>query len=62
MLIGVPLLEHVNLLMFMIVGAVLGSFIGTKLRLAANNDRLVLVIKVLLSLMAVRMLVTSIAL
>jgi len=62
MAIGVSLSEHLNLLMFMVIGSVFGSFLGTRLRLAANNDKLILVIKVLLSLMAVRMLVTAIAL
>ena len=59
MVIGVSFLEHTNLLLTMIFGSVLGSFIGTKLRLAADNDRLILVIKILLSLLAVKMLVTS---
>ncbi|WP_114325820.1 sulfite exporter TauE/SafE family protein [Candidatus Colwellia aromaticivorans] len=62
MAIGVSLFGHFNLLMFMIFGSVLGSFVGTKLRLASNNDKLILVIKVLLSLMAVRMLASSITL
>jgi uncharacterized membrane protein YfcA len=60
MAIGVSLSSHVNLLIFMVFGSVLGSFIGTRLRLAANNDKLILAIKVLLSLMAVRMLIATI--
>jgi uncharacterized membrane protein YfcA len=60
--IGVSLMGHVNLLVFMVVGSVLGSFIGTKLRLKSNNDKLILVIKVLLSLMALRMLFTTVLL
>jgi uncharacterized membrane protein YfcA len=60
--LGTSLLGHLNLLMFMVVGSMLGSFIGTRLRLSANNDKLILVIKVLLSLMAVRMLLTAILL
>lgn len=60
--LGASLLGHFNLLIFMVVGSMLGSFIGTRLRLSANNDKLILVIKVLLSLMAVRMLVTAIPL
>ncbi len=62
MAIGVSLLDHLNLLIFMVVGSIIGSFVGTRLRLTANNDKLILVIKVLLSLMAVRMLVTTIVL
>lgn len=60
--IGVSLMGHLNLLIFMVVGSVLGSFIGTKLRLKSNNDKLILVIKILLSLMALRMLFTAVLL
>jgi len=60
MVLGVSLSEHLNLLLIMIVGSVLGSFIGTKLRVLSNNDKLILLIKLLLSLMAVRMLFIAI--
>lgn len=60
--IGVSLMGHLNLLIFMVFGSVFGSFIGTKLRLKSNNDKLILVIKILLSLMALRMLFTAILL
>lgn len=60
MLIGISFFEHVQLLTFMIIGSVVGYFIGTKLRIMANNDVLILVIKVLLSLMALRMLFVAI--
>lgn len=62
MVIGVSLFEHINLLLFMIAGSVIGSFIGTRLRIVSNNDKLIFVIKVLLTLMAVRMLVIAITL
>lgn len=62
MVIGVSLLEHLNLLMFMGFGSILGSFVGTRLRLVSNNEKLILAIKVLLSLMALRMLATAIVL
>jgi uncharacterized membrane protein YfcA len=62
MAIGVSLLGHLNLLVYMVLGSVLGSFIGTKLRLASNNEKLILVIKVLLSLLALKMLITAVAL
>lgn len=60
--IGVSLLGHLNLLLFMIVGSVLGSFVGTRLRLNSDNEKLIFVIKILLSLMALRMLYTAIVL
>lgn len=50
------LFENVLLIMCMIIGAILGSYLGTKLRLAANNERLILIIKLLLTLLAVRMI------
>jgi uncharacterized membrane protein YfcA len=62
MAIGVSLFGHFNLLMYMILGSILGSFIGTRVRLASNNEKLILIIKILLSVMALRMLVTAIAL
>jgi uncharacterized membrane protein YfcA len=40
----------------MVVGSIIGSFIGTKLRLSANNDLLILIIKILLTLLAIRMI------
>lgn len=58
-LIGFSLVEHTSLLMFMIVGSVLGSYVGTKIRLSANNDKLILVIKALLTLMAIRMIIAA---
>ncbi len=61
MAIGVSLSGHFSLLIFMVFGSVLGSFIGTKLRLASDNEKLILVLKILLSLLAVKMLVTAIA-
>lgn len=61
MAIGVSLSGNFSLLIFMIFGSVLGSFIGTKLRLASDNEKLILVLKILLSLLAVKMLVTAIA-
>lgn len=60
--IGISLSEHFNLLMYMILGSILGSFIGTRIRLVSNNEKLILVIKILLSALALRMLVTAIVL
>ncbi|UTW49718.1 sulfite exporter TauE/SafE family protein [Bacterioplanoides sp. SCSIO 12839] len=51
------ILDEIGLLTFMVVGSVLGSFIGTKLRLKANNDKLIQSIKILLTLLALKMIV-----
>jgi len=61
MLIGVSLLSHVNILFYMVLGSILGSFLGTRVRLVANNDKLILLIKILLTVMAMRMLVIALA-
>lgn len=53
------LFSNISLITYMVVGAVLGSFVGTKLRLAANNDRIVKVIKWLVTLLAIRMVVVA---
>ncbi len=46
----------------MVIGSVVSSFIGTKLRLKANNDKLILAIKILLSLLALNMLARAFSL
>ncbi len=60
MVIGVALLEYTYLLICMVVGSVLGSFVGSKVRLAVNNEKLILFIKILLTIMAINMLVTAV--
>jgi len=56
MVIGVSLLEHLSLISYMVAGSIIGSLLGTKIRLMANNDKLIVVIKILLSVMAFKML------
>lgn len=58
--IGFSFLEHVSLLMYMILGSIIGSLVGTKLRSLADNNRLLFTIKVLLSLLAIKMIVAVI--
>lgn len=58
-IVGFSLLEHSNLLLFMIGGSILGSYIGTKIRVRANNEKIIVVIKVLLTIMAVRMIAAA---
>ncbi|QMV16772.1 TSUP family transporter [Vibrio spartinae] len=54
------LLTDLNLIIDMIIGAVWGSFLGTRLRLRSNNERMIQIIKVLLSLFAVKMIVQGV--
>ena len=55
--IGVALLDELSLIIYMLIGAVLGSYFGTKLRMAVKNDRVITVVKVLLTVMAIKMIV-----
>lgn len=48
--------SDLNLIVCMVVGAVLGSFLGTRLRLSARNDYIISIIKVLLTLLSVKMI------
>lgn len=58
-LIGFSLIEHSSLLVVMIAGSILGSYVGTKMRLSVNNEKLITAIKILLTLMAIRMIAAS---
>lgn len=44
----------------MVVGSIAGSFFATKLRLKANDEKLILAIKVLLSTLAIKMLLSAV--
>ena len=55
-----PFLQSSIFLIFtMVFGSVLGSFCGTKLRLKADNEKLIFLIKILLTLLATNMLIGS---
>jgi len=58
--IGFSFFEHVSLLMYMVFGSIIGSLVGTKLRSLADNNRLLFTIKLLLSLLAIKMIVAVI--
>ncbi|MBR9787054.1 MAG: sulfite exporter TauE/SafE family protein [Vibrionaceae bacterium] len=51
------LVSNLNLIVYMVIGSILGSFIGTKIRFKAGNEKVILIIKALLTLLAIRMLV-----
>ena len=52
--------DSILLITAMAIGSILGSFIGTRLRLKANNEKLIFVIKVFLSILAINMLISAI--
>ncbi|MDK1286879.1 sulfite exporter TauE/SafE family protein [Pseudoalteromonas umbrosa] len=60
LLVSSELLQSGPIIITMMCGAILGSYIGTKLRLSANNTQLINLIKVLLSALAVNMLLSVI--
>ncbi|KZZ63387.1 hypothetical protein A3762_12385 [Oleiphilus sp. HI0125] len=51
--------DSLLLISVMIVCAIVGSFLGTKLRIKADNDKIILLIKIALSSLAVHMLASS---
>ncbi len=57
--VGFSLFEHAHLLLFMVVGSVMGSFVGTQCRRKVDNEKLMLAIKILLTLLALRMVVAA---
>nr|WP_321281256.1 TSUP family transporter [uncultured Vibrio sp.] len=48
--------SDLGLIVYMVLGAILGSLIGTKLRLGTKNGYIIKIIKVLLTLLAVKMI------
>lgn len=51
------LASNLSVIVYMVLGSILGSFIGTKARFNAGNKKVILIIKTLLTLLAIRMLV-----
>jgi uncharacterized membrane protein YfcA len=58
--IGFSFFAHTSLLIYMVLGSIIGSYAGTKLRSLANNNHLLFIIKLLLSLLAIKMIVAVI--
>ncbi|WP_432452940.1 MULTISPECIES: sulfite exporter TauE/SafE family protein [unclassified Agarivorans] len=54
--IGFSYTEHLNLLISMVLGSVLGSYLGTKMRRLVGNQRLIWLIKALLTGLALKMI------
>lgn len=50
--------DYILILIFMICGAVLGSFVGTKLRDKVDGKKFVNLLKILLSLLALKIIIT----
>lgn len=56
---GFALFDHWVVIVCMVCGAILGSWVGTKLRRLTSNQRLILIIKYLLSALAANMIITA---
>ena len=56
-LLGFQFIEHSSILLLMSSGAILGSFIGSKVRKRVDNEIYILMIKYLLSLLALQMII-----
>ncbi len=55
-MIGVSLWEHKTVVLIMVAGSVMGSWLCTKIRRKLNNERLLLAIKWLLTALAINMI------
>ena len=55
--IAASLFSNLHPIASMVTGAIVGSYAGTKLRLAANNEKIIQAIKWLVTIFAIRMLV-----
>lgn len=58
--LGIRLWQYGNVMLAMIIGAIIGSFIGTKLRGTVDGQHFTIVLKVMLSLLAIKMVVSVI--
>lgn len=57
-ILGVKLWEYGDVMFAMIAGAVVGSFIGTKIRANVSNEKFAWVLKIILSILAAKMIVS----
>lgn len=57
MIFGFVFFDYIGILTAMIIGAIIGSYAGTKLRDKIDGKKFMMVLKVLLSLMAIKLIV-----
>jgi len=55
---GFVFLDYIGVLFFMIIGAVAGSYVGTKLRNKIDGKKFVMILKILLSLLAIKLIIS----
>jgi len=54
---GFKFSEYIDVITIMVIGVIIGSYLGTKIRDKVDGKKLVLVLKVLLSILAVKLIV-----
>ncbi|RXJ80519.1 sulfite exporter TauE/SafE family protein [Arcobacter sp. F2176] len=59
MIFGFVFFDYIGILFAMIIGAIIGSWTGTKLRNVIDGKKFIMILKVLLSLLAVKVIVSA---
>lgn len=59
-MIGISLWDYKETVLIMVIGSVMGSWLGTKIRIKINNEKLLLVIKWLLTALAINMIARAV--
>ncbi|MEJ2763450.1 sulfite exporter TauE/SafE family protein [Photobacterium sp. MCCC 1A19761] len=54
--LGFSFAEHLETLLYLVTGSIIGSWLGTRLRQFVGNPHMIMVIKLALSLLAIRMI------
>ena len=54
---GFQFLQYIDIITVMVVGVIIGSYLGTKIRDKVDGKKLVFVLKILLSILAVKLIV-----
>lgn len=58
--LGFVFFDYIELMLYMSLGAIVGSFFGTKIRNKISSDKLMMFMKILLSVLAIKSIVTFI--
>ncbi len=59
MIFGFVFFDYIGILFAMIIGAIIGSWTGTKLRNVINGKKFIMILKVLLSLLAIKVMISA---
>ncbi|WP_375723262.1 sulfite exporter TauE/SafE family protein [Arcobacter sp. KX21116] len=59
MIFGFVFFDYIGILLAMITGAIIGSWTGTKLRNVINGKKFIMILKILLSLLAIKVIISA---